>query len=170
MKDTATGAIGISAEARATICRGNGWSAQGSSHSLIIPDGVDVDAEGTRIVKASLSGSSSAFMELWLIRGWLMTIRTTGQALASARQASSGAGGASDARSTELVVVPVAENEWRVSDPARSLQGKIPLIGFVKEIDDLFEVTQLGSPHEHLRFGSLALALAYLQWPNSGSA
>ena len=97
-------------------------------------------------------------------------IRTTGQALASARQASSGAGGASNARPAELEVVPVAEDEWRVSDPARSLQGKIPLIGFVKEIDDLFEVTQLGSPHEHLRFGSLALALAYLQWPNSGSA
>ena len=68
----------------------------------------------------------------------------------------------------ELEVLPVTEHEWRVSDPARIERDGISLVGFITRVDDMFEVTQLGSPQEHLRFSSLAMAVSYLQWPASG--
>ena len=70
----------------------------------------------------------------------------------------------------ELEVIALSEHEWRVSDPARIKRDGISLVGFITRVDDMFEVTQLGSPQEHLRFSSLAMAVSYLQWPSAGSA
>ncbi|GGE87295.1 hypothetical protein [Mycetocola zhadangensis] len=98
-----------------------------------------------------------------------MTIETAAQAQTQRRPTQS-ADDTSRQRPAGLEVVAVAEHEWRVSDPTRAELGSIPLIGFVREIDHLFEVTRLGCPLERLRFESLAMAISYLRWPESSSA
>jgi hypothetical protein len=97
-----------------------------------------------------------------------MTISTAGQAKTVTRSGRESR--AARPRQAELEVLPLSDDEWRVNDPARAERDGIPLVGFIKKTDDMFEVTQLGAPHEHLRFSTLAMAVAYLQWPGSGSA
>lgn len=100
-----------------------------------------------------------------------MTYGAAGQASGSRRPSRSArSSGSTRPRQAELEVLALSDTEWRISDPARAAQDGIPLVGFITRVEDMFEVTQLGSPHEHLRFDSLAMAVSYLSWPSAGSA
>jgi hypothetical protein len=98
-----------------------------------------------------------------------MNTETAGQATPRAAR-SARTNPASAPPTTELEVISLSEDEWRVSDPARIERDGISLVGFIKRVDGAFEVTQLGFPQEHLRFSTLAMAVSYLQWPGAGSA
>jgi hypothetical protein len=63
---------------------------------------------------------------------------------------------------TDLTVIPISENEWRVSDPSRRDDDALCLIGFIERIDDRYETTRIGAPRERRRFPTLAAALAFL--------
>jgi len=61
-----------------------------------------------------------------------------------------------------LLVLAISPTEWRVSDPRRRDDDALCLIGFVQQVDDVFETTQIGRPRERHYFRSLEAAVDHL--------
>jgi hypothetical protein len=53
-----------------------------------------------------------------------------------------------DPRAKAMSVIAISPTEWRVSDSRRAENDARGLIGFVQQVDDVFEVTALRSPGE----------------------
>ncbi|WP_354025087.1 hypothetical protein [Conyzicola nivalis] len=63
------------------------------------------------------------------------------------------------------MVLPISATEWRISDPRRSENDALCLIGFVQQIDQVFETTRIGRPLERRFFVSLSAAVEFLTVP-----
>jgi len=62
-----------------------------------------------------------------------------------------------------LEVSEISDREWRVSDTQVAALGAPPVVGFILELDGMFEVTQIGKPGHRTYFRSFDGALAELQ-------
>lgn len=58
-----------------------------------------------------------------------------------------------------LEVSEISEREWRVSDARVAAAGAPPVVGFVLQLDGMFEVTQIGRPGRRTYFRSFDAAL-----------
>ncbi|MET4582934.1 hypothetical protein ABIE21_002444 [Conyzicola nivalis] len=65
----------------------------------------------------------------------------------------------------QAMVLPISATEWRISDPRRSENDALCLIGFVQQIDQVFETTRIGRPLERRFFVSLSAAVEFLTVP-----
>ena len=65
----------------------------------------------------------------------------------------------------QVLVLPISDTEWRISDPRRSQDDALCLIGFVQQIDQVFETTRIGRPLERRYFETLSAAVGYLTGP-----
>ena len=61
-----------------------------------------------------------------------------------------------------VLVLAISNTEWRVSDPRRRDDDALCLIGFVQQVDDVFETTQIGRPRERHYFHTLQHAVDHL--------
>jgi hypothetical protein len=57
-----------------------------------------------------------------------------------------------------LEVSEISDHEWRISD-AQPVEGAPPVVGFILELDGMFEVTQIGHPGRRTYFRSFDAAL-----------
>ena len=62
-----------------------------------------------------------------------------------------------------LEVSEISDHEWRVSDTQVAALGAPPVVGFILQLDGMFEVTQIGKPGHRTYFRSFDGALAELQ-------
>lgn len=62
-----------------------------------------------------------------------------------------------------LEVSEISAREWRVSDTQVAALGGPPLVGFIMQLDGMFEVTQIGKPGHRTYFRSFDGALAELR-------
>jgi hypothetical protein len=67
---------------------------------------------------------------------------------------------------TPLNVVPISDTEWRVSDPACRSDDARCVVGFVQQIDRVFEATRISTPTSRSYFSSLSAAIAALASPH----
>lgn len=58
-----------------------------------------------------------------------------------------------------LEVAEISENEWRVSDASVAALGAPPVVGFILQLDGMYEVTQIGRPGRRTYFRSFDAAL-----------
>ena len=65
----------------------------------------------------------------------------------------------------DLVVHPLSESQWRVSDRRYPEHDACSLLGFIEEKDDTFELTQLEHGFQWFYFSSLAEAIAHFTQP-----
>jgi hypothetical protein len=61
-----------------------------------------------------------------------------------------------------LEVAEISDHEWRISDAAAAALGAPPVVGFILELDGMFEVTQIGRPGRRTYFRSFDAALREL--------
>jgi hypothetical protein len=61
-----------------------------------------------------------------------------------------------------LEVSEISDREWRVSDTRAAALGAPPVVGFILELDGMFEVTQIGRPGRRTYFRSFDAALGEL--------
>ncbi|WP_285116748.1 hypothetical protein [Leifsonia sp. fls2-241-R2A-40a] len=61
-----------------------------------------------------------------------------------------------------LEVSEISDREWRVSDTRSAAEGAPPLVGFILQLDGMFEVTQIGRPGRRTYFRSFDAALGEL--------
>lgn len=62
-----------------------------------------------------------------------------------------------------LEVAEISDHEWRVSDARVDEVGAPPVVGFVLQLDGMFEVTQIGRPGRRTYFRSFDAALDELR-------
>lgn len=62
-----------------------------------------------------------------------------------------------------LEVAEISDHEWRVSDARVAEVGAPPVVGFVLQLDGMFEVTQIGRPGRRTYFRSFDAALGELR-------
>ena len=62
-----------------------------------------------------------------------------------------------------LEVSEISNHEWRVSDTRVAALGAPPVVGFVLQLDGMFEVTQIGRPGRRTYFRSFDAALSALR-------
>lgn len=62
-----------------------------------------------------------------------------------------------------LEVAEISDREWRVCDTRVAALGAPPVVGFILQLDGMFEVTQIGKPGHRTYFRSFDGALAELQ-------
>jgi hypothetical protein len=65
----------------------------------------------------------------------------------------------------DLVVHPLSESQWRVSDRRYPEHDACSLLGFIEEKNDTFELTQLEHGFQWFYFSSLAEAIAHFTQP-----
>lgn len=61
-----------------------------------------------------------------------------------------------------LEVSQISNREWRVSDARVAEVGAPPVVGFVLQLDGMFEVTRIGRPGRRTYFRSFDAALGEL--------
>ena len=61
-----------------------------------------------------------------------------------------------------LEVSEISDREWRVSDARSAELGAPPVVGFILQLDGMYEVTQIGKPGHRTYFRSFEAALAEL--------
>ncbi|MDR6970525.1 hypothetical protein [Leifsonia shinshuensis] len=61
-----------------------------------------------------------------------------------------------------LEVSEISDHEWRVSDTRVAAIGAPPVVGFILQLDAMYEVTQIGRPGRRTYFRSFDAALAEL--------
>ena len=61
-----------------------------------------------------------------------------------------------------LEVAEISDHEWRVSDTPVAAVGAPPVVGFILQLDAMFEVTQIGRPGHRTYFRSFDAALSEL--------
>ena len=61
-----------------------------------------------------------------------------------------------------LEVSEISKSEWRISDARVAAQGAPPVVGFILQLDGMFEVTQIGRPGRRTYFRSFDAALQEL--------
>ena len=61
-----------------------------------------------------------------------------------------------------LEVSEISEREWRISDTRVAAIGAPPVVGFILQLDGMFEVTQIGKPGHRTYFRSFEAALTEL--------
>lgn len=59
----------------------------------------------------------------------------------------------------DLEVSEISDREWRVSDTRVAAAGAPPVVGFILQLDGMFEVTQIGKPGYRTYFRSFDAAL-----------
>ncbi|MFF1573105.1 hypothetical protein ACFVWR_10170 [Leifsonia sp. NPDC058292] len=62
-----------------------------------------------------------------------------------------------------LEIVEISATEWRVSDAQASEHDALALLGFVQQVRNTYEVTEIGRPGMRLRFSTFDEALQHLQ-------
>ena len=62
----------------------------------------------------------------------------------------------------DVLVLAISATEWRVSDPRRRDDDALCLVGFVQQVGDVFETTQIGRPRERHYFHTLQHAVDHL--------
>jgi len=62
-----------------------------------------------------------------------------------------------------LEVSEISDREWRVSDARVAALGAPPVVGFILQLDAMFEVTQIGKPGHRTYFRSFEAALTELR-------
>lgn len=62
-----------------------------------------------------------------------------------------------------LEVIAISEREWRVSDTSVMSIGEPPVRGFIRGLDGMFEVTEIGRPGRRTYFRDFDAALRELQ-------
>ncbi len=62
-----------------------------------------------------------------------------------------------------LEVAEISAHEWRISDAEAAALGAPPVVGFILELDGMFEVTQIGRPGRRTYFRSFDAALRELR-------
>ena len=62
-----------------------------------------------------------------------------------------------------LEVSEISDHEWRVSDARVAALGVPPVVGFILQLDGMFEVTQIGRPGRRTYFRSFDGALGELR-------
>lgn len=67
-----------------------------------------------------------------------------------------------DPHAIPVVVLPISDTEWRISDPRRRSDDASTLIGFIQEVEGLFETTEIGHPSERHYYSSLDDAVSSL--------
>ncbi|WP_431221251.1 hypothetical protein [Leifsonia xyli] len=60
-------------------------------------------------------------------------------------------------------VSEISDHEWRVSDARVAALGAPPVVGFILQLDAMFEVTQIGRPGRRTYFRSFEAALNELR-------
>ncbi|MEO6944092.1 MAG: hypothetical protein ABI053_05220 [Lacisediminihabitans sp.] len=70
-------------------------------------------------------------------------------------------GGGSPPSVEDLVVQPLSESQWRVSDRRYSENDACSLLGFIEEKDGTFELTQLEHGFEWFYFRTLGAAVTH---------
>jgi hypothetical protein len=63
---------------------------------------------------------------------------------------------------TQLEIIRISGCEWRVSDPRRRDDDALCLIGFIQQIDGVFEVTLIGHPRDRHYFRTFDEATGFL--------
>jgi len=61
-----------------------------------------------------------------------------------------------------LEVSEISDHEWRVSDADAAAAGAPAVVGFILQLDGMFEVTQIGRPGRRTYFRSFDAALREL--------
>jgi hypothetical protein len=61
-----------------------------------------------------------------------------------------------------ILVLPISDSEWRISDPRRRADDALCLIGFVQRVGAAYETTLIGRPLERRYFQSFEAAVDYL--------
>ncbi|WP_431247475.1 hypothetical protein [Leifsonia xyli] len=62
-----------------------------------------------------------------------------------------------------LEVSEISDHEWRVSDTRVAALGAPPVVGFILQLDAMFEVTQIGRPGRRTYFRSFEAAINELR-------
>jgi hypothetical protein len=61
-----------------------------------------------------------------------------------------------------LEVMEISEREWRISDTSVMSLGEPPVRGFIRALDGMFEVTEIGRPGRRTYFRDFDAALREL--------
>ncbi|MDN4615304.1 hypothetical protein P5G50_12690 [Leifsonia sp. F6_8S_P_1B] len=62
-----------------------------------------------------------------------------------------------------LEVLEISEREWRISDTAVMSLGEPPVRGFIRALDSMFEVTEIGRPGRRTYYRDFDAALRELR-------
>jgi hypothetical protein len=65
-----------------------------------------------------------------------------------------------------IQAIAISDREWRVSDLRKAETDGLPLLGFVKQAGDDFEVTELGHPQVRTHHRSFQASISYLARTN----